>query len=167
MATQRPDPASGPAGAEGALILSGLLVLLFLGLAIAMPGEGFDADSLAFQLTMPGLDEEIFYRGVLLLILNEAFGRPVRVLGAQMGWGAMLTALAFALTHALGYQDGAFTFAWAPMATTGLAGLLLVWPVSSTHLTLPTDYSVFISLVAASIKQTTLYVIYFSHDSLV
>ena len=114
-------------GLKGALILSGLLVLLFLGLAVAMPGEGFDADSLAFQLTMPGLDEEIFYRGVLLLMLNEAFGRPVRVLGAPMGWGAALTALAFGLTHALGYQDGGFTFDWAPMATTGLAGLLLVW----------------------------------------
>jgi len=76
---------------------------------------------------MPGLDEEIFYRGVLLLMLNEAFGRPVRVLGAPMGWGAALTALAFGLTHALGYQDGGFTFDWAPMATTGLAGLLLVW----------------------------------------
>ena len=114
-------------GLPGALVLSGLLVALFLGLALYFPGQGFDLDSLAFQLTMPGLDEEIFYRGVLLLMLNEAFGRPVRVLGAPIGWGAALTALAFGLTHALGYQDGGFTFDWAPMATTGLAGLLLVW----------------------------------------
>jgi len=114
-------------GLRGALILSGLLAALFLGLALYFPGEGFDIDSLAFELTMPGFDEELFYRGVLLLMLNEAFGRPVRVLGAPIGWGAALTALAFGLTHALGYQDGGFTFDWAPMATTGLAGLLLVW----------------------------------------
>ena len=114
-------------GLPGALMLSAVLVALLLGLALYFPGQGFDADSLAFQLTMPGFDEELFYRGVLLLMLNEAFGRPVRVLGAPMGWGAALTALAFGLTHALGYQDGGFTFDWAPMATTGLAGLLLVW----------------------------------------
>mgnify|MGYP002348358994 CR=1 FL=1 len=104
-----------------------LAALLFLGLAIWAPGEGFDADSLTFQLTMPGLDEEIFYRGVLLLMLNEAFGRPVRVLGAPMGWGAVLSSLAFGLTHALGYADGAFTFEPLLMASTGVSALLLVW----------------------------------------
>ena len=114
-------------GLPGALILSGLLVALLLGLALYFPGQGFDLDSLAFQLTMPGLDEELFYRGVLLLMLNEAFGRPVRILGAWMGWGAVLSSLAFGLTHALGYADGAFTFEPLLMASTGVSALLLVW----------------------------------------
>lgn len=114
-------------GLPGALILSGLLFALFVGLALYFPGEGFDADSLAFQLTMPGLDEELFYRGVLLLTLNEAFGRPIRVFGAPMGWGSVLSSLAFGLAHALGYSDGAFTFDALLMATTGVSALLLVW----------------------------------------
>jgi len=114
-------------GLAGALVLSGLLVALFLGLALYFPGQGFDLDSLAFQLTMPGLDEELFYRGVLLLMLNEAFGKPVRILGAWMGWGAVLSSLAFGLTHALGYADGGFTFEPLLMATTGVSALLLVW----------------------------------------
>ena len=114
-------------GQAGALALSGLLAALFLGLALYFPGQGFDLDSLAFQLTMPGLDEELFYRGVLLLMLNEAFGRPVRILGAWMGWGAVLSSLAFGLTHALGYADGGFTFEPLLMATTGVSALLLVW----------------------------------------
>lgn len=84
-------------------------------------------DSLAFQLTMPGLDEELFYRGVLPVMLNEAFGKPVRVLGATMGWGAVISSLAFGLAHALGYADGAFTFDSLLMATTGVSALLLVW----------------------------------------
>ena len=112
---------------KGALILSGLLVLLFLGLAIWAPGEVFDADSLAFQLTMPGLDEELFYRGVLLLMLNEAFGRPVRILGAPMGWGAVVSSVAFGLAHGLGYADGAFTFDAMLTVATGVPALLLVW----------------------------------------
>ena len=114
-------------GLAGALVLSGLLVALFLGLALYFPGQGFDLDSLAFQLTMPGLDEELFYRGVLLLMLNEAFGKPVRILGAWMGWGAVLSSLAFGLTHALGYADGGFTFEPLLMATTSVSALLLVW----------------------------------------
>lgn len=114
-------------GLPGALILSGVLTALFLGLALYFPGEGFDIDSLAFQMTMPGLDEELFYRGVLLLMLNEAFGKPVRVLGAQMGWGAVVSSVAFGLMHALGYSDGAFSFEPVLMATTGVSALLLVW----------------------------------------
>lgn len=114
-------------GLTGALILSGVLVVLFLGLALYFPTPTLDVDELAFQLTMPGLDEELFYRGVLLLMFNEAFGRPIRLLGAQMGWGALITSVAFGLTHALGYDDGGFTFEPLLMATTGGAALLLVW----------------------------------------
>jgi len=114
-------------GLPGALALCGVLVALFVGLALYFPGQGFDADSLAFQLTMPGLDEELFYRGVLLLMLNEAFGRPIRVLGAPMGWAAVITSVAFGLMHALSYSDGAFAFDAVTMAATGLPALLLVW----------------------------------------
>lgn len=114
-------------GLPGALLLSAVLVAVFLGLALWFPTEATDADTLAFQLTMPGLDEELFYRGVLLLMLNEAFGRPLRVLGAPMGWGAVVSSVAFGLTHALDYGDGAFAFDAMTMALTGGPALLLVW----------------------------------------
>jgi len=114
-------------GIRGALVLSALLVAVFLGLALYFPTEPADVDTLAFQLTMPGLDEELFYRGVLLVMLNEAFGRPARVLGAPMGWGALVSCVAFGLAHALGYSDGAFSFDLMTMALTGGPALLLVW----------------------------------------
>jgi len=100
---------------------------VFLGLALYFPTEPADADTLAFQLTMPGLDEELFYRGVLLVMLNEAFGRPLSVLGAPMGWGALVSSFAFGLTHALGYADGGFSVDATALALTGLPALLLVW----------------------------------------
>lgn len=114
-------------GLPGALALSAVLVAVFLGLALYFPTDAADADTLAFQLTMPGLDEELFYRGVLLVMLNEAFGRPVTILGAPMGWGALVSSFAFGLTHALGYADGGFTFDAMAMALTGGPALLLVW----------------------------------------
>ncbi|WP_374513814.1 lysostaphin resistance A-like protein [Brevundimonas sp.] len=114
-------------GLPGALALSAVLVAVFLGLALYFPAEPADADTLPFQLTMPGLDEELFYRGVLLLMLNEAFGRPLSVLGAPMGWGALVSSVAFGLTHALGYADGGYSFDAMAMALTGGPALLLVW----------------------------------------
>ncbi|HWW10882.1 MAG TPA: CPBP family intramembrane glutamic endopeptidase [Brevundimonas sp.] len=116
-----------PKGLPGALVLSAALVAVFLGLALYFPGQGTDADTLAFQLTMPGLDEELFYRGVLLLMLNEAFRGPIRILGAPMGWGALISSVAFGLAHALGYSDGGFTFDAMAMLLTGGPALLLVW----------------------------------------
>lgn len=114
-------------GLPGGLILCGALIAVFLGLALWSPNAPINADELAFQLTMPGLDEELFYRGVLLLMLNEAFARPLRILGAPMGWGALITSVAFGLAHALGYSDGGFTFDALTMALTGGPALLLVW----------------------------------------
>lgn len=114
-------------GLPGALILSGLLVMLFGGLAIWMGGEGGTAEDFAFQLTMPGLEEEVFYRGVLLLMLNEAFDRPLRVFGAPMGWAAVVTSLAFGLDHAFGYGADGFGFDPLTLALTGGPALILVW----------------------------------------
>lgn len=114
-------------GLPGALVVSALLVLVFGGLALTMGGEGGSAEDFAFQLTMPGLEEELFYRGVLLLMLNEAFGRPLRVLGAPMGWAAVVTSLLFGLDHAFGYGADGFSFDPLALALTGGPALILVW----------------------------------------
>lgn len=116
-----------PRGLPGALVVSALLVLVFGGLAVAFGGEGGSAEDFAFQLTMPGLEEELFYRGVLLLMLNEAFGRPLRLFGAPMGWAAVVTSLAFGLDHAFGYGADGFSFDPLTLALTGGPALILVW----------------------------------------
>lgn len=116
-----------PRGLPGALVVSALLVLVFGGLAIAFGGEGGSAEDFAFQLTMPGLEEELFYRGVLLVMLNEVFGRSLRLLGAPMGWAAVVTSLAFGLDHAFGYGTDGFSFDPLTLALTGGPALILVW----------------------------------------
>jgi membrane protease YdiL (CAAX protease family) len=54
-----------------------------------------------FQATMPGLAEELVFRGVFLTLLDRAFGRPWRVAGAEVGWGTIVTAVVFAAVHAV------------------------------------------------------------------
>ena len=114
-------------GLRGALVLSTVIVAVFVGLALTTGGEGGSLEDFAFQLTMPGLEEEVFYRGVLLMMLNEAFGRPLRVFGARIGWAAVLTSLAFGLDHAFGYGADGFSFDPMTLALTGGPALLLVW----------------------------------------
>jgi membrane protease YdiL (CAAX protease family) len=55
-----------------------------------------------FEATVPGLAEELVFRGVLLTLFDRAFGRPWRIAGAEVGWGGLITAVLFAAMHAIG-----------------------------------------------------------------
>lgn len=100
---------------------------LFFYLAISGAGGRDNWETIAFQWTMPGLDEEVFYRGVLLLAMNEAFRSRLSILGAPIGWGGLLTSVLFGLVHALSYGDGAFAFDEMTFLMTGVPSLILLW----------------------------------------
>lgn len=119
--------AQAPASLRAALPAAMLYCGFFLALALAFPDDPASSEDIAFQLTMPGLEEEPFYRGLLLLALDRAFVGRVRLLGVDWGWGALLSSMLFGLGHAFGY--GAAGFAFDPMvfAMTGIPSLLAVW----------------------------------------
>jgi len=83
-------------------ILAGLL-------ALAVPAVFFilgvrkklDAEGWAFLLIMPGLAEELVFRGVYQSLLNRVFGKPWRLAGAGFGWGLIVTAILFAGSNGL------------------------------------------------------------------
>lgn len=104
-----------------------LLSSLFVYLAISASDGRDNRETIAFQWTMPGLEEEPFYRGVLLLAMNEAFEKRVRILGAPIGYGGLLTSVLFGLAHALDYEKAAFQFDALTFAMTGVPSLLLLW----------------------------------------
>lgn len=109
------------------LIVAGLYCLLFVGLALAFPNEPASAETMAFQLTMPGLEEEAFYRGVLLLALSNAFTGRVRFLGVDWGWGAVLSCVLFGLCHAFGVSHGKVSFDPLYFALTAGPSFIGVW----------------------------------------
>ena len=119
------------AQATGSLKTALPVALLYVGLfpliAWLFPNEPATAETVAFQLTMPGLEEEAFYRGVLLLALDRAFPDRRRVLGVEWGWGALLSCLLFGLAHAYGYSDGGFSFDPVTMALTAVPSVIGVW----------------------------------------
>ncbi|MGL5927558.1 MAG: CPBP family intramembrane glutamic endopeptidase, partial [Dermatophilaceae bacterium] len=67
-----------------------------------------------FQLSMPGLDEELFYRGVLLLLLDRAFGMPWRVYGIGLGWGFVCSTVLFAAAHVVLADGSGQPYLFAP-----------------------------------------------------
>jgi membrane protease YdiL (CAAX protease family) len=116
-----------PNGSGLTYTVMALTVLLFAALAFSQPNESVDADTLTFQLTMPGIEEETFYRGLLLFALNETFRGRWRIAAIDLGWGGIIATFLFGLTHALGYSDGAFSFDVMTMAMTGIPALILLW----------------------------------------
>ena len=101
--------------------------LVFAGLALWMPNDGTDIESLAFQLTMPGFEEEPYYRGILLFALNEAFRNRIKIGGVNLGWGALLSCMVFGLGHALSFSDGMLSIDPMTMGLTAMPALLLIW----------------------------------------
>jgi len=114
-------------GLTPALIVSVLLIALFTYFALTSDDGPATNETMAFQLTMPGLEEEPFFRGIFLLALNEALRGRVRALGIEWGWGAFLSSAMFGMAHAFGFEDGAFSFDLMTFLMTGVPALILVW----------------------------------------
>lgn len=116
----------GPGLRTPLLVFFSLLGVFFY-FAVSDTNGMADIETIAFQWTMPSLDEELFYRGVLLLVMNEAFSRRANVMGAKIGFGGLLTSLLFGLAHGFGYADGNFSFDLMVFTMTGIPSLLLLW----------------------------------------
>lgn len=122
-----------PGSWKTALPVTAAYAGLFLVMALIFPNESASKETVAFQLTMPGFEEEPFYRGVLLLALERAFSGRLRFLGVDWSLGAVLSCALFGLAHAFGFSDGQFSFDPMTMALTGLPSLIGVWLVLRTR----------------------------------
>jgi membrane protease YdiL (CAAX protease family) len=106
--------------------LAGIAALVLLGL---VPG-GIDAGSgdppagalgWLYHLTLPGMEEELIYRGLLLSLLAVALGGTRKAIG----WAAVLTTVVFALAHGIFPNNAAIGFNPFMIAYTGVAGAIL------------------------------------------
>ena len=77
-------------------------VVFSLGSRVRLTGEGW-----AYLLVMPGLAEELLFRGLYQSLLNSALGRRWRFGGAEFGWGLLITSVLFAGANGLVAVDGA------------------------------------------------------------
>ena len=89
---------------------------------------GSDTETLLYQATMPGIAQELIFRGVLLGLLNKAFGKTWKVFGANIGWGVVITSVLYGLIHGL-FADTGFDIQLdlTKIVVTGLIGFVLAW----------------------------------------
>lgn len=116
-----------PGSLKSALPVGAIYCAFFVVIALVFPGDPASGEEVAFQLTMPGLEEELFYRGILLFALDQAFAGRKRLLGVDWGWGAVLSCFMFGLGHAFGFSDGSFFFDPLTMVLTAFPAFIGVW----------------------------------------
>jgi membrane protease YdiL (CAAX protease family) len=86
------------------------------------------ADILGFEATLPGLAEEVSYRGFFLGALDHCLGRPWRALGVEFGPGAIVTSLMFALAHVLFFdRNWRIVFFYGQLPELVLFALTMCW----------------------------------------
>lgn len=118
-----------PAIAFAAIVcLSAWLTRLVLGRAFHAP----DPEAFLFQATLPGLDEEIVYRGILFLLLLRAFGHPNRSPSVRWSIGLAIS-IVFGLAHGLSYSDGGVRFQPVMVLMTGGLGVMFFWLKERTN----------------------------------
>lgn len=113
--TKQPDPKPG-------YLTLGLSILLLGGYSLwrgTLPDLRLMGMALLTYVPGVGLGEELLYRGYIQSRLNQAFGRPWHFYGVDWGWGVILTAFLFGLTHTgifallfLQIQVGDLTWPW-------------------------------------------------------
>lgn len=108
-----------------------VLVVFAVMLGLNLVGEALmepDAEALLFQAIVPGLDEELLFRGLLLTLVQRSLTGRRSMWRSEVGWEVPVTCLLFGLAHGLSVEGGwAMTFDLGQVLFTGLVGLMLVW----------------------------------------
>jgi membrane protease YdiL (CAAX protease family) len=114
----------------------------------------FDKETLAFQLTMPALDEEIMFRGILIGLLLTALPDKVSFIGNP---SILLTGILFGLLHSLSLnKDYRIDFDLIYFLHTGIGGYVFGWlALKSRSIVLPIvthGFTNFFAALATMIK---------------
>ena len=85
----------------GLLALASTVLSLTVGYLVRHQEPRPGLEVFLYQLTMPGLAEELFERGVLLGLLNKVFARTIPFFGTRTSWGGVMVVVLFILVHGL------------------------------------------------------------------
>lgn len=114
------------------LVTSGVVLLLSFLMGLLLFGDAqLNMEALAFQLTMPGFDEEFAFRGIMMGLLTTALNDRFPVARFNLGHPSLwITAVLFGLVHSFQLdQNWLPTFDWFYFSYTFLYGWILGWMV--------------------------------------
>lgn len=86
----------------GIFIFLGFLLFDLIFKFILFPkGANFDLETFAFQATMPGLTEELAFRGICFWLLDQTFQPQWNIKDISFGWGFIIVTLLFSVAHGI------------------------------------------------------------------
>ncbi len=84
-----------------------------------------------FEVVFCGVGEEVLFRGYIQGRINNALGRPWKIMGINVGWGLIISSLLFGFAHGLGtfnpfggFNFSTYRFVWQEAIITGVQGLI-------------------------------------------
>ena len=109
---------------KGIIIITSIFILSsVLNLVFNPSSREWDVETLLFQLTMPGINEEIAYRGIMLGLLAKIL-KPNRILHPAI----IVTAILFGMAHGLSLDSNLeLVFNAAPFFGTLVLGIIWAW----------------------------------------
>ena len=82
---------------------------------------------LLYQVTLPGIAEELAYRGVIQSQLNSIFPKSWKLFGVSLGWGFGITAVLFWAIHAFRVENLTLSFYWQTLTMQMVASFVFGW----------------------------------------
>lgn len=122
--------AQAPGTGRAILFVALPFLLAVAALAVGVVGNAKPPSTqiVLYEATLPGLAEEIVWRGLLLAVFDKIFPARMRILGAELGFGALATALVFGLVHTVQFDAKlALQTDWAVGAFAAVTGLVLAY----------------------------------------
>lgn len=108
-----------------ALIMLGFLAVAGISIGMINSKVSFNFENFAFQLIMPSLDEELFFRGILFYLFSRAFLPKAKF--KKYNWASMMIVTVwFGLVHSVGSKAGVLQFDVLSFTVTGvISGTLM------------------------------------------
>jgi membrane protease YdiL (CAAX protease family) len=94
-------------------------------------------ETFLFQLLMPGIAEELVFRGILLGLLSKAYNSRFIIWKVPLGWGIIITSVLFGLVHAFTFGRHTFDFNILYFLSTFTMGLALAFIKEKSQSLLP------------------------------
>ena len=119
-----------PGTTRGLLLVAVPFLLIVAGLTMKFFGNTSPPklETVLFEATLPGLAEELVWRGLLLALFDRMFAGRVTILGAGLGYGAIATSLVFGFVHSVQFDSKLMLHTyWDNGAFAVATGLMLVW----------------------------------------
>lgn len=113
---------------KGWLIRALPAVLLLIAIPIAFARnatrQAWSTEAIVFQATLPGIDEELAYRGLMLAVFNVAFLRPWKFARTSIGPALFITSIMFGVAHGVTVGDSGLSVNAFNLFRTTFGGLL-------------------------------------------